>query len=237
MVGRLLLFAIIPLILHAQSAGVSFEREVGLPFFRFYSPREYGGQANNWAVTQDPRGVIYVGNNDGVLVYDGVQWRLVRVSNRSAVRSLDVGPDGMVYVGARGDFGYLAADAAGSLRYISLLDSVPATDRGFKDVYQTAATPLGVFFSSGDHLFRWKSGAGLKVWRPSGRSYAAFRVGSAVFVYHPGEGLLKLEGDSWKPLPGSDGLADIRVSCLSTRGDALLAGSTAEGMFLQDRDT
>src|SRR5439155_4876651 len=116
---RLLLFAILPSFLCAGVAAQPDEREAGLPFLRNYSPKEYGAQAQNWAVTQDRRGLIYIGNNDGVLVYDGVRWRTIRVANRSQVRSLDVDAAGTVYVGARGDFGYLAADESGTLRYVS----------------------------------------------------------------------------------------------------------------------
>src|SRR5262245_39669324 len=95
----LLLFATLTLLLNAD------EREVGLPFLRNYSPKEYGAQDQNWAVVQDLDGVIYIGNNDGAVIYDGVQWRTIRVSNGSAVRSLAVDLSGRVYVGARGEFG------------------------------------------------------------------------------------------------------------------------------------
>jgi len=50
--------------------------ERGLPFLRNFPAREYGAFFQNWCVTQDPRGLIYVGNNFGVLEYDGVRWRL-----------------------------------------------------------------------------------------------------------------------------------------------------------------
>ena len=43
--------------------------EAGRPFVRKYLPGEYGGQEQNWAVAQDDRDVIYVGNNVGVLEY------------------------------------------------------------------------------------------------------------------------------------------------------------------------
>jgi hypothetical protein len=115
-------------------------RETGLPFLRNYSPREYRAQSQNWAATQDQRGVMYIGNNDGVLVYDGVRWHTVRVANDSAVRSLAVDGNGVVYVGARGEFGYLAPDESGAPHYVSLLDRVPAADRSFKDIWRTLAT-------------------------------------------------------------------------------------------------
>src|SRR5580700_6550024 len=110
MAARLILFAILPFVLSSQGLAGPNEREAGLPYLRDYTPREYRAQSQNWSVTQDPRGVIYIGNNDGVLVYDGVRWHTVRVANDSAVRSLDVDSNGVVYVGAHGEFGYLAPD-------------------------------------------------------------------------------------------------------------------------------
>src|SRR2546423_15062555 len=141
MVARLLLFASLPFVLSSQERTRSNEHEAGLPYLRDYTPREYRAQSQNWSVTQDQRGVIYVGNNDGVLVYDGVRWQTIRVKNGSAVRSLGVDQSGTVYVGARGDLGYLAPDASGALRYVSLVDKTAPGDREFKDVRKTIVTP------------------------------------------------------------------------------------------------
>src|SRR5215510_16210222 len=101
MFSRLAL-AICPILLTAATPVRAAEREAGLPFLRNYAPKDYGQQARNWVVAQDARGVIYIGNNDGVLIYDGARWQTVRVPNYSAVYSLDVGASGTVYVGAKG---------------------------------------------------------------------------------------------------------------------------------------
>ena len=50
--------------------------EAGRPLIRRYTPREYGAGEQNWAVAQDDRGVVYFGNNLGLLEYDGASWRL-----------------------------------------------------------------------------------------------------------------------------------------------------------------
>src|SRR5205823_2568952 len=110
MFARLLLFASLPFVLSSQERTRSNEHEAGLPYLRDYTPREYRAQSQNWSVTQDQRVVIYIGNNDGVLIYDGVRWHTIRVANGSAVHSLDVDSNGVVYVGAHREFGYLAPD-------------------------------------------------------------------------------------------------------------------------------
>ena len=77
----------------------------GHPFITNYSPKEYKAETQNWAITQDNRGVIYVGNNTGVLEFDGVSWRLIPTSNHTTARALAKDPNGRIYVGAEADFG------------------------------------------------------------------------------------------------------------------------------------
>jgi signal transduction histidine kinase len=234
---RLLLFAVLPLLLSAGVQAGPDEREAGLPFLRSYSPKEYRAQDQNWAVVQDPRGVIYVGNNDGVLLYDGVHWKTIRVANGSAVRSLDVDAAGTVYVGARGEFGYLSPGESGVLRYVSLLDRVPEADRGFKDVWRTIVTPQGIVFSSYERLFRWKQESGMKVWKPAKSFQRAFLAGHVVYVQQPDVGLLRLDGDSLELAPGSARFAKDRIYCVSLQDEKLLVGYRDEGLFLQQGDT
>ena len=72
--------------------------EEGRPLVRIYPPSEYGGGAQNWAIVQDARGVIYVGSGGGVQEYDGVNWRIIETPKRSTVRSLAIGEGGRIYV-------------------------------------------------------------------------------------------------------------------------------------------
>ena len=232
MTARLVLFAILPLILAAESPAQHDEREAGLPFLRNYSPREYSAPAQNWAVTQDRRGVIYIGNNDGVLIYDGVHWRTVRVTNGSAVRSLDVDHDDRVYVGARGEFGYLAPDENGAPRYVSLLDKVPVGARKFKDVWKTIATPEGVIFNSFERLFRYRP-SGIEVWKPAKRFERAFLAGNTVYVQEAGGGLMRLTDGLLHPAPGGEKFATEPIYCVAIQKDKLLVG-VPNGMFLQE---
>ena len=230
---RLLLFAILTPLLCA-GAPAPGEREAGLPYLRNYSPKEYGAQEQNWAVTQDPRGVIYIGNNDGVLIYDGVRWQTIRVANGSAVRSLDVDAAGTVYVGARGDFGYLAAGDSGALRYVSLLGNVPPGDRGFKDVWRTIVTPQGVVFTTFQAIFRYQPQTGVRAWKPLKRFYRAFPANGAVYVQDSSTGLLRLDGDSLRPEPGGGRFASDRmIYCISAHDGQLLVGEP-EGIFRRE---
>ena len=61
--------------------------EAGRYFVQNFSASDYGQHNANWAVAQDSSGLIYVGNTNGVLVFDGAGWQLVPATNHSVVRS------------------------------------------------------------------------------------------------------------------------------------------------------
>ena len=87
--------------------------ESGAFLLQTYSPKDYGANQQNWSIVQDSRGVIYVANTDGVLEFDGISWRKIRLSIHSGVRALAIDP-GAFFVGGQGIFGYLAPNADGA---------------------------------------------------------------------------------------------------------------------------
>ena len=73
--------------------GVMFaqnQNEVGRPFMTTFTTKDHPGDLQTWAFVQDSRGVIYAGNQPGVMEYDGATWRMIPTPNNSFVRSLDI---------------------------------------------------------------------------------------------------------------------------------------------------
>lgn len=87
--------------------------EGGEPLMRNYSANEYKGDYQIWAIVQDQRGVMYFGTSREILEFDGKNWKRLEVANKSIVRSLAMDKEQRIYVGASGEFGYLAADSRG----------------------------------------------------------------------------------------------------------------------------
>ena len=130
-VGLLILFLFSLLISSAQI------NRYGHPFLKNIAPTEYDAEDQNWAIVQDNRGFLYVGNNSkGVLEYDGTTWRSIPIPNNPIVRSLAVDSNGTVYVGAVREFGYLAPDSIGTLKYQSL-NTITNDTIQFSDIFKT----------------------------------------------------------------------------------------------------
>jgi len=128
----------------------------GTPFIQNYHPREYAEVSvspQNWAVIRDDRGLLYVGNTEGLLEFDGVNWRIIKTTNNSIVRSLAADTAGRIYVGASGDFGYLTTDSTGTRQYKSLLPKIPEGKRTFNDIWHLARTEEGMCFVTRRKVF------------------------------------------------------------------------------------
>lgn len=202
-----------------------------------YTPKEFQSDPSNWAFAQDPRGVIFVGNANGVLEFDGLRWRLIRTANQTMVRSLAVDAGGRIWVGAKGEIGFLEPDAAGDLRYVSALERLPPEARDFGDVWKAFATPEGVAFATFRSLLGLH-GTGARVWSPATRFHLAFRARDRLFVVEVGRGLLELVDGQLRPVPGGERFAEERISALLDWDDpvsgakTILACSRTQGLFV-----
>lgn len=218
-----------------QAQSIPTYKETGLPYIQNFSPKDYGGaHSQNWAVLQDQRGIMYFGNGLGVLEYDGATWRLIRVTNKATVRSLAMDKNGHIYVGSRGEFGYLAPDSLGQLSYVSLLNKVPEENRDFADIWQAHTTSEGIYFRSRKYLFRWTPDPAarqeaeedlppnptvashlmpgmLKIWSSPGLFQKSFAVRDRFYCRQREIGLLRMENDSLQLLPGGEVFADSPV--------------------------
>ena len=207
--------------------------EEGRPAFRNYTPKDFALDTQNWAMVQDPRGVLYVGTNSGVAEFDGVSWRLIEVGDGGKLgRSLALAADGTIFVGTVGDMGYLAPDATGLETFVSLREKVPADARDFSDVWRTFATPEGVFFVANRAIYRWARGT-MTVIKPSSRFYRASWANGRLYVPVPESGLNVLDGDRLRPLRGTEELGREVALMVQVSGVTLvIAGMFAVGVAL-----
>ena len=90
-----------------------------LPPINTFTPQQYGGENQNWAITQAKNKTIYVANNAGLLESDGERWRLYPSPNESIMRSVNAVNE-YIYSGFYMEFGYWKKNNLGTLDYTSL---------------------------------------------------------------------------------------------------------------------
>lgn len=162
-----------------------------IPNITNYSPKLYDAGSENWAIIQDKRGVIYIGNSSGVLQYDGTRWELYPVKNMSIVRSLAIDDKGKIYVGAVGDFGYLKPLQNGKLEYVSLVDSLPEKERAFAEVWKTHVIGDIVYYQTFDKVFVYHNNK-IDIIYPQEKFHLSFLVNNEIWIIDRGIGLKKI---------------------------------------------
>lgn len=150
------------------------------PVFNF-SPKEYDALEQNWCAIQDSRGIMYFGNNHGVLEYDGVNWTLIPPSTSSPVKSITRDADGRIYFGSIGEFGYLIPDSIGRLDYHLISEQLGEGYEDFNVIWETHVTDDGIIFQAYHYIFIWKDGE-LEVIPSEDEIHESFYAGGHLFL-------------------------------------------------------
>lgn len=207
----------------------SFSQDTGRMFIRNYSSPEYRGSQQNWSLSQDSRGIMYFSNNDGMLSYDGVEWRLKRLP---IVRTHAIDSSGRIYVGLENDLGYLQPDKTGSFDYHSLKEQIPESHRDLVTALYAYILGDQVIFLADDKIFILQDEKIRVLTSPQGY-HMIFSVRDRLYARERGKGLLYLSGDSLHFIEGSERFADERVYVmLPYRQDEILIGSRTKGVFV-----
>ncbi|OYT73022.1 MAG: hypothetical protein CFK52_03150 [Chloracidobacterium sp. CP2_5A] len=217
--------------------------EIGARFVQDYGQDAFHSLPQTWSAIQDEQGVLYVANDAGLLAYDGARWQLIALPNRATARSLAVGADGRVYLGAENDFGYLAGAPDGAAQLVSLVERLPPDKRRFGSVWRSWATPAGIFFQTYRYLFHLVGDA-IHIHEPDGRVARddfvwSHWVNGTLYVHQRHVGLLKLGGDETLRLAsGGAQFAERRVCALLPFDETrLLAVTRDSGLWLYAPET
>lgn len=205
--------------------------QYGYPIVTNYAPDEYNAGEQNWSVVQDKRGIMYFGNTNGVLEYDGSQWRQIPVSNNSLVRSLAVDNDGTVFVGAVNEFGYLSPDKKGKLHYVSLSSTLDTALQHFNNVWKTHAIDGKVYFCPQSQIFEYDYNK-ITVHNIGQNDFYSFYIDSTLYIGNYTEGLRKFEHDSIKNIENGEILLRKNIfALLPYTSEQYLLGTVINGLY------
>ena len=221
----------------ALLATLAVARERTFRLITFYDTSQHDeAGTQNFDVVQDDRGIMYVGNLAGVVEYDGVRWRVIRLPHEAPALRLRLIGNGRIAVGSSAELGYLERDASGTTRYVSLTPKLPVAADDLEQIVQIDARGSDAIFSfSSGILLRWdgKNLTRIESHEPPRTTYA---IGNGTVVTN--HDLERIAGDHLVPIAGSEIFAKRRVRNLLPRRDGqLLVAISREGLFLFDGKT
>lgn len=218
----------------AETFAFSEIKDIGTPFIRNFKKEDYKAGTQNWAIAQDHKGYMYFANNEGLLVFDGVQWRLYEMPNLSMVRSIYIDENDEIYVGAYNDIGKMVIGAGGKLVFESLKDRIPVENRNFDDVWDVLPYGDKIIFLSYNAAYVYNSDKSFTVMKAPSRFPHSFRASGRIFFNDVENGLLEYNGINLIPLKGAGKLAGkdiISVMPYGSNGEILIC-TLGKGLFI-----
>jgi signal transduction histidine kinase len=209
------------------------------PFTKYFSAKEYNAGASNWAITQDHRGIMYFGNSRGLIEYDGINWREIKIPFSPFVRALATDDSGKIFLTASTDFGYLEPDSIGQLKFVSLKNQLDKVRKIEKEYWDVAVNSKAAFFKTPDEIIRW-DGKDFKIW-DSVYAFRLYKIGDDIYSRNQEKGLMKIDGDSIYVIPDGDFFNNTGVFDMlqlspqeNNQSSQILITTNYSGLFIYD---
>jgi len=145
----LLLLLLIPIFCCAQEF---------TPIVSQFTKNDYHASNQNWAVGQGKDGIMYFGNNQGLLEFDGSLWQTHHISGNKIVRSLLIGKNNRIFVGSFEEFGFFEKNTTGQLTYHSLSSKLKQYKMQNDEIWNILDYNGTIIFQSFTSYFTYKNG-------------------------------------------------------------------------------
>lgn len=207
---------------------VAEDIKYGIPEIENFNRRQYNAGLQNWKITQNNFDLLYFANNNGLLEYDGVYWRLHNVPVNSPVRSVKA-VDDKVYCGSYDELGYFSYSITNQFMYTSL-KTPEIKDMG--DFWSIHDWNSKVIFHSEKALCIFADNKLESIIEAPSRFISAFTANGLLLVQDENKGLLEIRGNRAFPIVGGDQFMDQIISCiLSLSEEEMVIGTMKKGLF------
>ena len=203
-----------------------------------FDAEKYKASISNWEILEEENGYIYVANNDGVLKYDGYDWNIMQLPNKSIVRSIAKDGKGGIIAGGQDEVGVFSPDEFGEFYFKSLRNSIPENLLPLEDVWDIEFLNGKIYLRSKDKIYILDESS-CKVIETGNPLIKLQLVDETIYFVDSEAGLFKIEQSEAVPLSQSKLFKDLKeVSILSFNDEILVMSPTSiyrlsEGVLIQ----
>jgi AraC family transcriptional regulator, chitin signaling transcriptional activator len=162
---------------------------------KIYDKSDFVADSQFWSVCEGKDGVMYFGNNDGVLVFDGEHWQKIILPNNSSVRSLSPGADGTIYAGGYDEAGIIKRLKNGTYEYQSIIKELQPEGRNLENIWAIQNLGNRMLFRVYSEIIVYAGKTATHLPSSSVFTYSAV-VNNNYYVEENGRGILTLQPSS-----------------------------------------
>ncbi len=164
-----------------------------LPPIQNFSPLDYDGENQNWAISQGSDNHIYIANNHSLLEYNGVNWRKYASPNNSIIRSVQ-GAGDQIFTGQYMEFGYWQKNIFGELEYTSVSDELEIPMVEDEEFWNIIRLGDWVLFQSLDRIYSYNvKTKDFKSIEVKATKAQMFRVNESVYFQNQDKHVFRIE--------------------------------------------
>jgi len=193
-----------------------------LPPIQNYTPIDYNGENQNWAIAQGSDAHMYIANNQYLLEFNGVNWRTYKSPNASIFRSVCV-KDDLVFTGQYMEFGFWVKDRFGTMVYSSISEKLQEPMIEDEEFWSIITLDDWVLFSSLDRIYSYNLKSGeFKILKVKSTKAHIYKVDNTIFFQDQDLGVFKITNGKPELVISSDKLKDQNVVGMYRVDDQLI---------------
>ncbi|MEX0662573.1 MAG: histidine kinase [Balneolaceae bacterium] len=224
---------------YAQDGEVERTILPGIPLIESVNVYEKGSYLQNWAITKDRDGNLFVGTGGNLMHFDGERWSL-HLTQGPAVRSVEPGFDGELITGGVSQLGFFEHSGSAltdSLHYRSLLDRVPDSQKNFGDVNTIIVREdSSLFFNGSQFSFHLKEDS-LTTLSDDIWIFRLFETHGSI-ITNDSLGISIYEGGNLILIPGAEQFEYTGVDCvMELEDEGFLFHVRNEGLYTYNGST
>jgi ligand-binding sensor domain-containing protein len=199
-----------------------------------FNRTDYQAANKNWSAAQDSDGIMYFGNDNGLLEFDGVRWRLYKPPHDKLVRSVAVSFDGLIFTGGYEEFGFWKRDISGGLIYRSLSEQFKDSFHN-DEIWKIWTDDSLVFFQSFTNVYIFDRQTVRKI-DPGKNILFLLKVRDEYWLQAMGGALYRMSKDgNFDEIDGSSEFSNTEIRVILPFGEKdYLIGTSTQGIFIYD---
>ncbi|MBN2235203.1 MAG: response regulator [Opitutales bacterium] len=206
----------------------------GLPMLRNFGSRAYMGHPVNHRVAQSATGLIYVGNYEGLMEYDGLSWTILKDSGQ--VFDLDIDREGRIWTSGYRRFGWFERADDNRWVYTDLYREIEKFGSAESEFRNVIVDGRIVYVAAHNALFAYDPERGVHKILEGHFIRTLHRMGPLVYAVGADSKFHTIAADGLVPVEGSDFFwGDNTMVVSGSLGDDRLAFmTTANGLWIYD---
>jgi DNA-binding CsgD family transcriptional regulator len=176
---------------------------------------------------------MYFANKSGVLEYNGNEWKLYTLNNKSDVRAIQRS-DSMIYAGGLNEFGYLKPQKTGELAYICMSDSLSPEQRNFGNIWYIYENQYSLYFIADKAIIKYTDHTFSLITAPEKVTFS--NVIDNVLYIATDWGIYALIGNQFYKIPYSEKFKNKKIRGIYPFNHQILIATASDGLYLLDKE-